>query len=184
MSRLPALYVHLRPVIIMLRLRPFPIRLDQRGRQRFRMLLRRWPGFYLLRSRQGAPVVPALTYQHCPMVLPQPSAANGPNLGEWCRPLDRSRRFGALIEVGPLAPSGSGSRALAAAGQVPGIRLPHRPLAPLSPEQRRSAGTPTREADRSSFPTHPMSPPVHQVALAFTLSAIGHNQPREETDPI
>ena len=32
------------------------------------------------------------------MVMSQPSAVNGPNPADWGRPLDRSPRFGALID--------------------------------------------------------------------------------------
>jgi len=48
--------------------------------------------------RRDAPLVPALIFQLCPMVMPQPSAVNRPNPADWCRPLDRSPRFGVLIE--------------------------------------------------------------------------------------
>jgi hypothetical protein len=63
-----------------------------------RFLLRPRPGFYVMRLRRGAPLVPALIYQSCPMVLPQPTALHGPHPDEWCRPLDRSPRYGALID--------------------------------------------------------------------------------------
>jgi hypothetical protein len=62
-----------------------------------RILLRPGPGFYV-RMRRDAPLVSALIFQLCPMVMPQPSAVNRPNPADWCRPLDRSPRFGALIE--------------------------------------------------------------------------------------
>ena len=63
-----------------------------------RPLLRPRPGFYVLRMKRGAPLVPTLIYQSCPMVLPQPSAVGGPHPDEWCRPLDRCPRYGALID--------------------------------------------------------------------------------------
>ena len=61
-----------------------------------RILLRPRPGFYTMQWRRGAPLVPALVYQLCPMVIPQPTAVDGPNPDEWCRPLDRSPRHAAL----------------------------------------------------------------------------------------
>ena len=63
-----------------------------------RVLLRPRPGFYVMRLRRTAPLVPALIYQLCPMVMPQPTALGGPDPEEWCRPLDRSPRCGALID--------------------------------------------------------------------------------------
>ena len=51
-----------------------------------------------MRLRRGTPVVPALIYQVCPMVIPQPGVVGGSNPENWCRPLDRSPRFGALID--------------------------------------------------------------------------------------
>jgi hypothetical protein len=63
-----------------------------------RMLLRPRPGFYVMRLGRGAPLVPALIYRICPMVLPQPSAVGGPDPADWCRPLRRSPRYGALID--------------------------------------------------------------------------------------
>src|SRR5207302_6454131 len=68
-----------------------------------RILLRPRPGFYVMRLRRGAPLVPALIYQLCPMVIPQPTMVDGPNPGEWCRPLDRSPRYGALIDGNRVA---------------------------------------------------------------------------------
>ena len=62
-----------------------------------RILLRPGPGFYV-RMRRDAPLVPALIFQLCRMVMSQPSAVNGPNPADWGRPLDRSPRFGALID--------------------------------------------------------------------------------------
>ena len=59
-------------------------------------------GFYVLRLRRGVPLVPALIYQLCPMVMPQPSAVNGPNPEGWCRPLDRAPPFGTLIDRKPI----------------------------------------------------------------------------------
>jgi len=62
------------------------------------MLLRPQPGFYVLRLKRGAPLVPALIYQVCPMVIPQPTAVDGPHPDDWCRPVDRSRGYGAQID--------------------------------------------------------------------------------------
>ena len=62
-----------------------------------RVLLRPRPGFYVMRLRRAAPLVPAMIYQLCPMVMPQPTALYGPDPEEWCRPLDRAPRYGALI---------------------------------------------------------------------------------------
>ena len=44
-----------------------------RGRRQVRILLRRRPGFYVMRIRRGAPLVPALIFQHCPRVMLQPT---------------------------------------------------------------------------------------------------------------
>lgn len=63
-----------------------------------RVLIRPQAGFYLMRLRSGAPLVPALIYQLCPMVIPQPMTVGGPHPGEWCRPLDRSPRYEARID--------------------------------------------------------------------------------------
>jgi hypothetical protein len=63
-----------------------------------RVLIRPEPGFYVMRLRSGAPLVPALIYQLCPMVIPQPTTFAGPHPDEWCRPLDRSRRYEARID--------------------------------------------------------------------------------------
>ena len=57
-----------------------------------------FPGFYVMRLRRDAHVVPAVIYQLCPMVIPQPTTVNGPNPDDWCRPLNRSPRFAALID--------------------------------------------------------------------------------------
>src|SRR5438309_527757 len=67
------------------------------GRYAPRALRRPRPRFYVLRWGRGAALVPALSYQPCPMVMPQPTARNAPNPGDWWRPLDRSPRFDALI---------------------------------------------------------------------------------------
>src|SRR5580700_244353 len=68
-----------------------------------RSLLRPRPGFYVMRWRRGAPLVPALIYQLCPMVIPQPTTVDGPNPDEWCRPLDRSPCLRAMIDDTPAA---------------------------------------------------------------------------------
>lgn len=67
-----------------------------------RILLHPSPGFYLMRWRRGSPLVPALIYRLCPMVIPQPTAVDGPNPAEWCRPLDRSPRVRAMIDGKPV----------------------------------------------------------------------------------
>jgi len=61
------------------------------------MLIRPEPGFYVMRLRSGAPLVPAMIYQLCPMVIPQPTSVTGPHPDEWCRPLDRSPRYEAKL---------------------------------------------------------------------------------------
>ena len=50
-----------------------------------------------MRLRSGAPLVPAMIYQICPMVIPEPATVTGPHPDEWCRPLDRSPRFAARV---------------------------------------------------------------------------------------
>jgi hypothetical protein len=47
-------------------------------------------GFYVARLAPGKPLVPALIFQVCPMVVPQPGIVGGPHPDDWCRPLDRS----------------------------------------------------------------------------------------------
>ena len=84
------------------------------------MLLHPRPGFYVIRLRRGAPLVPALIYQLCPMVIPQPTALDGPDPEEWCRLLDRAPRYGAVID-GRVVPV---ERVLSA-----------RSLRPVSPEE-------------------------------------------------
>jgi hypothetical protein len=68
------------------------------------------PGILVMRLRRGAPLVPASIYQLCPMVIPQPIAVSGPNPEDWCRPLDRSPRLGALIHGKPPRSTGCGHR--------------------------------------------------------------------------
>ena len=63
-----------------------------------RILIRPEPGFYVMRLRSGAPLVPAIIYQICPMVIPEPTTVTGPHPDEWCRPLDRSPRFAARVD--------------------------------------------------------------------------------------
>ena len=67
-------------------------------RPRTRVLIRPRPGFYVMRLRPGAPVIPAVIYRLCPMVIPQPLTVAGPHPDEWCRPLDRSPRFEARLD--------------------------------------------------------------------------------------
>ena len=62
-----------------------------------RILIRPQPGFYVMRQRANRPLVPALIYQLCPMVLPEPQFVSGPHPDEWCRPLARSPRYEARI---------------------------------------------------------------------------------------
>jgi hypothetical protein len=63
-----------------------------------RILIRPQVGFYVMRLRRGAPLVPAIIYQLCPMVIPQPMNVTGPHPDDWCRPLDRSPRFEARLD--------------------------------------------------------------------------------------
>jgi hypothetical protein len=51
-----------------------------------------------MRLRSGARLVPAVIYQLCPMVIPQSMNVTGPHPDEWCRPLDRSRRYEARLD--------------------------------------------------------------------------------------
>jgi len=83
------------------------------------------PRFYVLRWQRGAPLVSAPIYQYCSMVIPQPTTVDEPNPEEWCRPFDRSPRFGALIDGNPVAVTGL-DFAFATAGHARGIRLLHR----------------------------------------------------------
>src|SRR5258708_4488180 len=68
---------------------------------RLRILLGPQSGFYTMRIRRGGPPVPALIYQLCPMMLPHTTTLHGPHPEEWCRPLDWSPRFAALIDGKP-----------------------------------------------------------------------------------
>lgn len=75
---------------------PLPLRRIA-GRQAARILIRPKPGFYVMRLRAGAPLVAAVIYQLCPMVVPQPTTVVGPHPDDWCRPLDRPPRFEARL---------------------------------------------------------------------------------------
>jgi hypothetical protein len=55
-----------------------------------------------MRLRRSAPLVPALIYRRCPMVIPQPTAVDGPHPDDWCRPLDRSPCLQAMIDGEPV----------------------------------------------------------------------------------
>jgi len=55
-------------------------------------------GFYVMRFKRGAPLVPALIYQLCPMVVPEPTAVDGPHPDDWCRPSVGGRRYATLID--------------------------------------------------------------------------------------
>jgi hypothetical protein len=68
------------------------------GRPAARILIRPQPGFYVMRLRSGAPLVAAVIYQLCPMVMPEPTHVAGPHPEDWCRPLDRSPRYEARID--------------------------------------------------------------------------------------
>jgi hypothetical protein len=68
------------------------------GQREFRVLISPEPGFYVMRLRAGAPLVPVLIYQLCPMVIPQPTSVAGPHADDWCRPLDRSPRHEARAD--------------------------------------------------------------------------------------
>ena len=63
-----------------------------------RILIRPEPGFYVMRLRSGAPLIPAIIYRPCPMVIPEPTIIAGPHPDEWCRPLDRPRRCEAKLD--------------------------------------------------------------------------------------
>jgi hypothetical protein len=71
---------------------------SQPGRPFSRVLIRTEPGFYVLRWRRESPLAPALIYQLCPMVVPQPGVFGGPHPHEWCRPLDRPPRVRAQLD--------------------------------------------------------------------------------------
>ena len=68
------------------------------GRQPARILIRPEPGFYVMRLASGAPLVAAVIYRLCPMVIPEPTNVTGPDPSEWCRPLDRSPRYEARLD--------------------------------------------------------------------------------------
>ena len=68
------------------------------GSRSMRVLIRPNPGFYVMRLLRGGPLIPALIYRRCPMVVPQPSALGGPHPDDWCRPLDRSPQYRAQID--------------------------------------------------------------------------------------
>jgi hypothetical protein len=62
-----------------------------------RILVRPKAGFYVARLAPGKPLVPALIFQLCPMVVPQPRIVGGPHPDDWCRPLARSPTLRAQI---------------------------------------------------------------------------------------
>jgi len=68
------------------------------GRPAPRILIRPELGFYVMRLASGAPLVAAVIYRLCPMVIPEPANVTGPDPSEWCRPLDRSPRYEARID--------------------------------------------------------------------------------------
>jgi hypothetical protein len=68
-----------------------------------RVLIRPRPGFYAMRLGRERPLAPALIYQLCPMVVPELPVLDGPHPDEWCRPLDRSPCYRALIDGRPAA---------------------------------------------------------------------------------
>lgn len=76
---------------------PLPLR-QSAGRRPPRILIWPEPGFYVMRLRSGAPLVPAIVHQLCPMVIPQPMIVAGPHPDDWCRPLDRSPHCEARID--------------------------------------------------------------------------------------
>src|ERR1700719_78511 len=78
-------------------------------------------------------------------------------------------------------------RALAAAGQPKGIRLPHRAVAAMGAGPPGDAGSPTGAAGRSHRPSPTLlrSDPVDQLLFAFAPSpGLGHNHPPDAVDPI
>ena len=59
------------------------------------------PGFYKGRFfGRDRPLVAAVIYQNCPMVMPDLDI----HPEDWCRPLDRSRRLYALVDGKPFDP--------------------------------------------------------------------------------
>jgi hypothetical protein len=117
-----------------------------------RTLVRPVPGFYVMRRRRDAPLVAALIYQFCPLVMPQPGAVNAPNPEDWRRPLDRSPRFSALINGRPVAVD----RVWTSRSQRPvsseeyAFRMG--PLRRWSRAHPGHAGSPARNAGRSCSP--------------------------------
>lgn len=77
-------------------------RSSSRRRARPRVLIRPELGFYVVRQSRHGSIVPAVIYQRCPMVVPQPNAAGGPHPEDWCRPLDRSPVLEARINGRPV----------------------------------------------------------------------------------
>ena len=118
------------------------------------IVLRPQPGFYVVRLRRGAPLVSALIFQLCPMVIPQPTAANGPNPADWCRPLDRAPRYAALIDGKP-AP-------------VERVCMA-RSLRPVSPEEYAFRVGPLRRWAQAN-PTMPEARPDRPVDLSLLPS--------------
>jgi hypothetical protein len=72
------------------------------GRRAKRVLIRPEPGFYVMRLVRGAPLVPALIYLVCPLVVPQLGVPEGPHPDDWCRPLDRPLQCRAQIDGKPV----------------------------------------------------------------------------------
>ena len=115
-----------------------------------RLLSRPCPGFYVMRFKRGAPLVPALIYQLCPMVVPQPTALQGPHPDDWCRPLVGRPRYAALIDGQP--------------SPIERVWLAHS-LRPVSPEEYAFRLGPLRRWARA-HPGMPEARPDTPVDLA------------------
>jgi hypothetical protein len=113
-------------------------------------LSRPCPGFYVMRFKRAAPLVPALIYQLCPMVVPQPTALQGPHPDDWCRPSVGSRRYAALIDGQP--------------SPIERVWMAHS-LRPVSPEEYAFRLGPLRRWARA-HPRMPEASPETPVDLA------------------
>jgi hypothetical protein len=101
-----------------------------------------------MRLKRGAPLVPALIYQLCPMVVP--TALQGPHPDDWCRPSVGGRRYAALIDGQP--------------SPVERVWLA-RSLRPVSPEEYAFRLGPLRRWARA-HPRMPEASPETPVDLA------------------
>jgi hypothetical protein len=55
------------------------------------------PGYFTLKLARRAPLVPAIIWRPCPLILPDPFEATAPGSEQWCEPTERPRALRARI---------------------------------------------------------------------------------------